>query len=886
VRPWWSKIKRALGTRRKLVNELQQEMEAHLQFVIDENLEQGMSPEEARIAARRAFGNQTTVRERSYQSWQFPSLELLLQDSRYALRGILRAPLFSLIVIVTLALGIGGNAAIFSVVNAVLRHPAGVDHPQQVAVLHSYYSKFTLDIPYVSAPVEGTAKSLKNMIETAALERPTSFNLLRDGVEEHVPAVRVSSTWFQVFGAQPILGRTFTTEEDQPNAAPVVVLSYGFWQRAFGGASDAIGQTLLLDGRPYRVLGVMRSDFAWPRRFEVWVPIALPPSDFSPDQFFDEIFQAVVRLRPGVSVQQLNAALSARMWGDLRRLGGAPYATNSGWSVYANPLTEFAAGSLRKPLYVLMAVVALVLLIAAANVAGLFLARSSARSKEFAIQMALGASTGRMIRQILLETLLLALVASIAGVAAGPATGRLLLRMVPNHLAAGFTVHMGPELIAFAAAAAALTLLISGFGPAYAIVRRRETLSLREGETHSTASGGKQRLRGAFVIAEVSAAFVLLVGTGLFLESLLALQRVDLGFNPRGVMTALVAYAGEEFEKSQSRQASFVGGVVDRLAAQRGVRAAAAIEPLPFDPENIRSCSFAIAGRPAGPADPGPHSQLAFTTPGYLNVMRIPLVAGRWFTSMDNASSQPVAVIDERLARRYWANQSPIDQHISFGCGWPPQPALVIGVVKTIRISSLEEDTSDGMRYYPFAQGSDFMATFLVRTDGAPIAMASTLNEAVTLTNASQAVASVTSLETLVSDSLAGRRLIVWMLAAFAGLALMLAMIGIYGLISYLTAQRTQEVGIRMALGAQRSSVLRLILGGALTRVAIGLGIGVTLSFVAFLLLRHEFANIETGSFASFGAATIVLLLLGALAGSIPAARAASINPVQALRRE
>jgi predicted permease len=875
---WWQIRKRDADLERELRSDLELEEE--------EQRESGVSPDEARYAARRAFGNPTLIREQTHAIWSRNWLEALARDLRYAFRQLRKSPGFSATVVLTLALGIGANAAIFSVVNAVLRHPAGVDHPKQVAVLHTFYSKFTLDIPYVSAPIEATAASLTNLVETAALEQPTSFNLLRGGKAEHVAAARVSAPWFRVFGAQPILGRTFTAEEDRPNAAPVVVLSYGFWQRAFGGDATVVGQTLLLDGRSFRVLGVMRSDFAWPRRCEVWVPIALPQSAYSPDEFFNENYEAVVRLRQGVSVQQLNAAISVKLWEDLRSLGGWRYATSSGWSLYANSLTEFAAGPLRKPLYVLMVVVALVLLIAAANVAGLSLARSSARSKEFAIQMALGAGTGRMIRQIFLETLVLAFVACIAGVAAGPVTGKLLLRTVPNNLAAGFTVRMGPELIAFAAAAAALTLLISGFGPAYGMMRQRKSLSVREGETRATASGAKQRLRGAFVICEVAAAFLLLVGTGLFLGSLLALERVDPGFNPGGVVSAKVLYAGDDFKKSQQRQAAFVDGVVSQLAAQPGVRAAAAVEPLPFDPEDSQSCSFAIIGRPLGPSDPGPHSQLAFATPNYLQAMQIPLLAGRWIAPMDTAAGEPVAVIDTRLAKKYWPNQSPIGQHISFACGGKDRLALIVGVVGTVRLNSLEEDSSDGMRYYAFAQGSAISADFVVRTDGNPMLMAAAIKQAVAAADPSQAVSTVTSLETTVSDSLAGRRLIVWMLGAFAVLALLLAMIGIFGLISYLAAQRTQEVGIRMALGAQRSSVLRLILGDALMRVGIGLAIGVIFSIGAFAVVRHQFADFGTGSFASFGAATIVLLLVGLLGGLIPAARAASVDPMRALRSE
>ncbi|HUH63616.1 MAG TPA: ABC transporter permease [Terracidiphilus sp.] len=875
-----------LFSRRELDRDIAEELQAHLDLRIAESRSKGIPPEEARRAALLRFGNPVIVRERTASADAALSLDSFGFDVRYAFRQLCKSPGFSATVVLTLALGIGANAAIFSVVNAVLRHPAGVDHPEQVAAMHTLYTKFTLDIPYVSAPSEGYAASLSELAEAAALEQPADFNLLRGGEAVHVAAARVSSGWFRVFGAQPVAGRTFTAEEDRPSAAPVVVLSYGFWQRAFGGAADVVGKTLLLDGKSYRVLGVMRSDFAWPRRCEIWVPIALSPADFSPDNVFNESYQAFVRMRPGVTVQGLNAALSAKMWDDLRRLGGSKYAANSGWSIYATSLAEFAAGPLRKPLYVLMAVVALVLLIAAANVAGLFLARSSARGKEFAIQMALGAGTGRMIRQVFLEALILAVVASIAGAAAGPATGKLLLRMVPNNLAAGFDVRMSPDLVTFAAAAALLTLLVAGFGPAYAMVRRRGQLSLREGETHSTASSNKQRLRGAFVIGEVAAAFLLLAGTGLFLASLFALEQVDPGFNAHGVMTVKVPYAGDDFKQSQQRQAAFVGGVVSQLAAQPGMRAAAAVEPLPFDPDDSQSCSFGIVGRPLAAGDPGPHSQVTLATADYLKVMQIPLLAGRWIAETDTAATERVVVIDQRLAKKYWPDQNPIGQHISFACGGRDRPARIVGIAGTVRLSSLEEDTSDGMRYYAFAQGTNILADFLVRVDGDPMPMASTMKQAVAAVDPSQAVSTAIPLETMVADSLAGRRLTVWMLAAFAALALLLAMIGIYGLISFLTAQRTQEVGIRMALGAQRSSVLRLILGDALVRVAIGLAIGIAASVTAFALLRHEFADFGAGGLASLGAATIVLLLVSAVAGLVPAARAASVNPVQALRRE
>ena len=809
---------------------------------------------------------------------------MILHDLRHAFRQLIRMPGFTFTAIFTLALGIGANTAIFSVVNAVLRHPAGVDHPERVAVMKTRYTQFMLDVANLSVPDYSDAASLTNLVEAAALERDTSFNTSHDGTVEHISAARVGSQWFQVFGARPILGRTFTAQEDQPNAGPVAVISYGLWQRAFGGRRDAVGQTLLLDQKPYQVIGVMRSDFDWPRRKQVWIPIALPPSSFAPSERYNETYAGLLRLRPGASMAQLNAGLAAKQQEEFRREGSAPFGASAGWSMYASPLTQFAAGPLRKPLYVLFAVVALVLLIASANVAGLFLARSSARTREFAIRTALGANASAILRQLLTETMLLAGAATLIGIVTGPFFGRLLLWLIPHSLAEGFEVHMDPMVLAFTAGAGLLTSLIAGIGPALRLVRQHQSLDLHEGGRSATASAEKQRLRSAFVIGEVALAFLLLTGTGLFLASLRQLQHIDPGFNPHGVLTAPVYYSGDGFKSNQQRQANFVDAVVSNLAAQPGVTAAAAVEPLPFDPDNGGSSSFEIVGRPTAPNDPGPHSKLTYATPDYLKVMQIPLLAGRWISPDDRKDTEPVVVIDTRLAKKYWPGQNPIGQHLQSVRG--ERNSVVIGVVATIRSSSLEEDTSDGMRYYPVAQTNDVMTDFLVRTSGDPSVLAPAMQRAITSTDSAQTSYDIQPLEAMVSASLAGRRLIVDMLAAFAGLALLLAVVGIYGLISYVTTQRTAEVGIRMALGAQRIDVLRLILSNAMAWVAIGLGIGVVLSLIANAVLRHSFAAFGSGILASLGTAVLALLAVGTTAAFLPARRAASIEPVKALRNE
>jgi predicted permease len=809
---------------------------------------------------------------------------MILYDLRHALRQLVRLPGFSLTAIITLALGIGANTAIFSVVNAVLRHPAGVDHPERVVIQDTRYKQLGMDFPGVSVPDYADAAALHNQVEAAAIERDNSFNTLHDGTVEHLSAARVSSQWFQVFGARPILGRTFTADEDQPNAGPVAVISYGLWQRVFGGRRDIDGQTILLDQKPYRVLGVMRSDFDWPRGKRVWVPIALAPKEFALDQRFNESYRSVLRLRPDASIAQLNAGLAEKVREEYRREGKNSFGMSSQWSMYGSQLAETAAGPLRKPLYVLFAVVALVLLIASANVAGLFLARTSARTREFAVRTALGATASSILRQLFTETLLLAGAATIIGIAAGPIFGRVLLWLIPDSLAEGYSVHMDPIVLAFTAGAGLLTSLIAGTGPALRLLRQHQSLELHEGGRSATASIEKQRLRSAFVIGEVALACLLLTGTGLFLASLRQLQNIDPGFNPHGVTAATVYYSGQDFNKSQQRQATFVDSVLGNLSAQPGVTAVAAIDPLPFDPQQGGSSSFNITGRPVGPNDPGPHSDVASATADYLKVMQVPLLAGRWISPEDRADTEPVVVIDSRLAKKYWPNQSPVGQHISAYNG--DKPAVIIGVVATIRSSSLEADPSDGLRYYALPQSPDNVTNILVRTQGDTAAIPPAIHRAIAAADSTQTASDIQPLELLVSDSLADRRLIVDMLAAFAGLALLLAIVGIYGLISYVTNQRTVEVGVRMAVGAQRLDVIFLVLKGALGWVFTGLAIGAVLSLVAERLLRQSFAAFGSGVIASLAAAVLSLLVVGMLAALLPARRAASIQPIQALRSE
>ncbi|ACO33275.1 MULTISPECIES: ABC transporter permease [Acidobacterium] len=809
-------------------------------------------------------------------------MHTLLQDLRYALRQMRKSPGFTITVVLTLTLGIGANTAIFSVVNAVLRHPEGIDHPGRVAVLHVDYKKLGLNISEASIPDYADAASMHHLVEAAALEDEDGFNIEQNGHMARLRAADVTQQWFQVFGASPILGRVFSAGDELPGAAPVTVISYNLWQQQFGGAADAIGKTIDLDQKPYRVIGVMRSDFDWPRQRMLWVPMGLPPAAFVEHNRFNENGTAVVRLRPGITLAQLNAGLQQKMQEEFRLGTYGGYARQAGWSMYATAFTQYIAGSLQKPLYVLFGVVVLVLLIAAANVAGLFLARSSARGREFAIRAALGASTPRMVRQILMETLLLAGAAALMGCLAGPALGRFILSSIPHSLATGYSVRMQPAVLLFTAAIAVLTALVAGMGPAWRMTRHNQSLELREGGRSATASAEKQRLRSVFVIGEIAMAFLLLCGTGLFLTSLRQLQQVNPGFDSHHVLVGAVYYAGHNLEGNQARQAQFVHSVVQNLSARHGVQAAA-VFPVPFGTGPMAS-TFSIEGRPQVPDQAQMHSQYSYSTPGYLQVMRIPLIAGRWFSTDDRNGTTPVVVIDAHLAHRWWPHSNPIGQRIGSpdGKNW----ATVIGVVGNIRNDSLEQNTSDGMRYYPFAQSQNGGVEFIARSHENLKLFQAQLQQAVQQADGAQAISTSETLDSLIANTLAGRQLIVWMLAAFAGLALLLSIIGIYGLISYITAQRTSEMGVRMALGAQRRDVLLLVLRAVLRWTAVGLLCGAACSVAASLLLRHAFAGFGDGLALSILLSTAALLLAGSCAGLLPAYRAASVDPMQALRNE
>ena len=820
-------------------------------------------------------------------------MQTLLGNIRYGLRQLRHSPTFTVVAVLTLALGVGANTAIFSVVQAVLLHPAGISHPERVASFHARYTQLNMPSIGVSVPDFKDAQSLTGIVDAAALTQNASFNTTTNGGSEHIQGATVSRDWFRVFGAQPILGRVFSPEEDQKGANYVAVLSYAAWQRIFGGQPDAIGKSMVMDGKTYRVVGVMRSDFDWPRDRDVWIPLGLAPDAYAPSNRFNESYDSAVLLKPGVSVQQFNAALAQKRMEEIRREGGGyNFAQASGWGMFSQAWTKDAAGDLRKPLFALFIVVAAILLIACANVAGLLLARTAARMRELAIRTALGASMLQITSQFLVETLLLAAGAAVIAVLTGPLIGRLLLLVIPDHLADGFVVQSNPRLVAVTIGFSLLAALLAGIIPAVQVARMQR---IGEFGRSVTGSASRQRLRTILVSTEIALAFVLLTGTGMFLVSLRHLQQVDPGFRSQGVLTGSVTLTGEQYRGNKPKQSAFVRDVITRIQQQPGVIAASAISSVPFSNAGNTAGSFTIQNQPIAQGQPGPHADLRAATAGYLSSLQIPLMQGRWITAADRPETVPVAVIDDVLAKAYWPGQNPIGSFVQFGgnSSWKQ----IVGVVGHVRPDSLEVDENKGMVYLPIDQepfAKDIpvdqdpfaMVGFVVRTKGDPQALQSSLVNAVASVDATEAIYNVRTLSSLVSQSLGARQLLVWLLSLFGGLALLLAAIGIYGLLSYTTSQRSAEIGIRMAMGAQRWQIARLIVKDMLTMVGSGLAVGIVVVILMQRLLAHAFAGVGGGVLPSLAIAAVGLLAAASLAVALPARKSASIDPAVVLRAE
>ena len=808
------------------------------------------------------------------------------QELRFGMRRLAKAPAFTIVAVLTLALGIAANTAIFSVINGLFFHPAGVSDPGRLLAIRVRYDKLNLKSIEVSLPDFVNVRDSKQIFSSAAVVIAADYNYVGNGMPERLLGANVSWQWFQTFGVRPLLGRDFRPEEDQPGANHEVILSYETWQRVFGGDPAIVNQSIQLNSQAYKVVGVMAEGFDWPDRAQIWVPMGLAPAKYSPENRFNEAYFAVARVKPGVAVEQAEAFVKVLAQQSVEPGQAAAYAKDAQWGMFGLPLIEFIYGDLRTPMLVLLGAVGFVLLITCANVAGLMLARASGRAKELAIRSALGARTSHLVRQTMADSLLMSAGGSVLGLGLAFGAVNALRGLAPDSTIRNAAIPMDANVLLFTLGVAVLAAILFGVAPAWQLSRAAHFEFLQEGGRSNSGGRRRQRLRSALVVSEVGLALVLLVGAGLFLRSLQRMQEVNPGFEPLGLMSAQVSLSPAAY-KDQGRQIAFFQQVTDRLARAPGIQNAAAVDGLPFSDSGDAS-SFEIEGRPVTPGDPGPHSNIERVTPGYFSTMHIPFLTGRDFSRLDRQGSPVVVIIDANLARQYWPSQNPVGQRIRYnslstGSTW----ATIVGVVAHCKRSALVGESDKGMRYYSLLQTGASGGFLVARTSADPAALASTLRQTVKDVEPSQAATyDLQSMEQRLADSLGPRRFAVTLLSVFAGIALFLAALGLYGIISYSVALRTQEIGIRMALGARRLEVLRMVVGQGMRLVAAGISVGLVVAFAFAEALSSQLFEVSAFDPVTLLAMVLVMAAVAVLASYIPARRAANVDPLVALRYE
>jgi len=882
----------SLFHRDQLERDLDEELRAHVAQHSADLERSGLSPAEAARRARLAFGSSAKATESVREQRPAFFLETLVQDFRYGLRQLRRNPGFAVVAVLTLALGIGANTAIFSVVNGLFLHPPGVKQPDRIVVQRVRYGKLGLKSISVSAPDFAQLRDSQNVAQSAALETEADFNYSAGAFPERLRGAMVSWQWFDVFGARPLLGRAFTPEEDQPKATHEVVLSHAAWQRLFGGDPQILGRTVRLNMEDFRVIGVMPPGFAWPNpKIDLWTPLGLPHDAFALDNTFNESYLGVARLRPGVSFAQANAytkVLAHRVIDN----PASTYAKDSQWGMFLVPLTSFVFGDLQTPILILAGAVAFVLLIACANIAGLLLAKAASRSKELALRAALGGSRARLILQTMTENVVLGVLGIIVGLLFARLGIYLSLVAAPPSFESDVTAFpIDGYVLSFTIVIGLLAVLIFAAAPAWHLSNSDPGDALRESGRSSTAGRTRQRFRSFLVAGELALGLVLLVGTGLLLKSLSRISQVNPGFQPHGVMTAGLALPQSQYDTPE-KQIAFFRAVLDRLAHAPGVTSAGAGSPLPFTGNNP-SASFAIEGLPVGPGDPGPWGDVRYVTPGYFTSLGIPLLKGRYFTDADRTGSQAVAIIDENMARQYWPNEDPIGKQLRRGNRDPW--AVIVGVVGHIRFTQLAGDdastggsqsSSSGVYYFPMLQTEAPYGFLIAKSEGDPSALSGTLRQAVHDVDPNQPVSDMSSMDARIAESLRPQRFAASLLVVFAVLATGLSAVGLYGLVSYSVAQRTSEVGIRMALGANRTDILRMVLRESARLALIGTGVGLVVGFFITRALQSVLYDVSAYDPGSFAGAAIALILVALLASYVPARKATRVDPIVALRYE
>ncbi len=877
----WQRRWRALRRKDDVERELDDELRFHIERETERNVARGMSPDDARRAALVQFGGVTRTKQECRDARGVRLIEEVVHDLRYGARMMRKTPGLTLIAVITLALGIGANSAIFSVVNAVLLRPLGHPDPDRLVrvSLHNQQTEEEHN-PLGTADFMAMRDRNRTLAGVAALYAPGQGLAYAGpgGAPHKIRGAVVSADFFEVLGAGAALGRTFARGEDRAGGPRVAVVSHRFWRDRLGGDPSAVGRPISLDGESHTVIGVMPADFrvALTGQAEVWAAIQFEPPQARPPYYL----RCIARLRPGVSTQQAEADL-----GGIAAQMREQYPNSSFAVVVVDSLKESIVGKSQRALLVLFGAVLFVLLIASVNLANLLLARGTARERELAVRAALGASRGRIVRQLLTESMLLASIGGALGLLLAVWGVEVIDRLAPTDLPRLEEVSVDGWVLGFTLAVALLSGLVFGLAPALQLSRLDLNAAIKEGGGSSVENAARHRMRALLVVAEGALALMLLTGAGLMIRSFVNLSHVDPGFDPDGVLSMRIELHNATYPED-AQAAALHGQILSRVRALPGVRSAALSMALP---PNLLMMSnpYTVEGRVLPPGQAQPVADQLLVSPDYFRTLGISMRAGRAFTDADRDGSPLVIIISETMARRHFPGVDPIGRRIQTGDYYPDAPWwTVVGVAADVKYTGLDKPHVPTM-YTSYAQNAWWRSIFLtVRTDGAPLALVDAVRREVWAVDRAIPISQVRSMEQVMAESTARTRAYTVLLALFGGVALILAAVGVYGVMSYTVKQRTHEIGIRMALGARAGQVMRMVIGGGMLLGLCGVAIGLVGSILLTRLMEGLLFGVGAIDLGTFATTALVLTATMLLACTLPARRATRVDPMVTLKYE
>jgi len=874
----------ALFGKQKRDADLDEELRSHIDFAVEENLKRGMSMKDARTAALKEFGGMTQTKETYRVLRGLPILETLANDLRFGLRQLVKSPAFALTAILTLALGIGATTAIFSVVKAVLLAPLPYNNPGRIVAV------WTANAAQGGQPLPSTAgdfaiwKQRSGVFEDLAPSYDNEQTLTGQGSPQFLIGYAVSASYLRILGVAPQLGRLYTDQEDSAGGPKLALLSDHLWRATFHSDPSIVNKAITLDGNAYTVLGVMPPGFNYPSSVEIWTPSNIAPSAY--DDFSHTYIRILGRLRPGVTLAQAQKTLN-----DVEAQVATEHPqTDSGNRVVLVPLREQLDGDIRKPLLILMGAVGLVLLIACANTAGLALARNAERQKEIAVRLALGATRRRLLRQFVTESLLLAVIGGAGGILLALAGTHFLLGLFPNEVAnlnipKVTEIPMDRGVLLFAFAITLLTAFLFGIVPVVKGMRTEAGAAMKDSARGNTNTRRSNRSRSAVVMSEVALSLMLLTGAGLVVASFQKVINADLGFRPEHVLSMQLFLPPDRYPSTDpAKRRQFIEGVEKRLSALPGVKSVGTINFLPLS-GFWGTTSFLLRGQAPPKNGQAPEADNRIITPGYLQTMGLPLLRGRNFTDADHAGGLQIAMINQVMAKQYFAGKDPLGEQLNLGTADKPDWWQIVGITGDVKAFGQDQPTHADI-YRPFDQLPFPLVAFTMRTETDPALMVKSAEQALWSVDPDLPVLKAIPMNLLASQTLAVRRASAALFSAFAVLALVLACIGIYGVMAYAVTQRRQEIGVRMALGARRSNVLRMMMGFGFRLALYGVVIGLIGAFALTRLLQSLLFEVNAMNPLVFSIAALVLVAVSTAASYLPARAAASIEPMQALRTE